>query len=118
MILAGVALRDITAELDAAVVKAALLTELRRRQTEGGYSLYWVCRRYRELTGEDTVVKGTMAEKRAEYERILAMCEEKRWAPGAVAHMYRRMFGVWPKGVGKTTTQLREERDNETSGSD
>lgn len=100
MALAGVALCDLTASLDAAAVKKRVMRELRNKQRELGYGLYWVVRRYREITGEDAPIPdASMEEKRMEYERLTQVGMQRGWQSGAAAHMYRRTFGVWPRGM-------------------
>jgi len=100
MALAGVALCDLTAQLEAEAIKRQIMRDLRKRQRELGYGLYWVVRRYREVTGEDApVIDATMEEKRNEYARLQQVGLQRGWQHGAIAHAYRRTFGVWPRGM-------------------
>jgi DNA repair protein RadD len=100
MALAGVALCDLTAQLEAAALKRQIMRDLRNRQRELGYGLYWVVRRYREVTGEDApVTDATMEEKRDEYRRLEQVALQRGWQHGAIGHAYRRTFGVWPRGM-------------------
>lgn len=96
--LAGVALREL--DVEQYQVERAMLRQLRERQRAAGYGLYWVVARYKQVTGEAPTIKdATMDEKREEYARLVRVATEKGWKEGAIAHMYRRTFGVWPKGV-------------------
>ena len=47
--------------------------------------------------------EATMDQKRQVYEGFVALGERMGWKPGAAAHRYRDVFGVWPRGfVGET----------------
>lgn len=42
--------------------------------------------------------EATMDQKRQVYEGFVALGERLNWKPGAAAHRYRDVFGVWPRG--------------------
>ena len=48
--------------------------------------------------------KPTMLDKQTWYSMFLHYGKEKGWKDGAVAHMYREKFGVWPKGLDRSET--------------
>lgn len=44
----------------------------------------------------------TKSDKQIEYDRLSALCIDKKWKPKAVDAKYKSKFGVWPRGIVKT----------------
>jgi DNA repair protein RadD len=44
----------------------------------------------------------TKSDKQIEYDRLSALCIDKKWKPKAVDAKYKSKFGVWPRGIIKT----------------
>lgn len=43
--------------------------------------------------------KASQLEKQDAYSQLLAVCRAKRYGSGWLAHKYRALFGVWPRGM-------------------
>jgi superfamily II DNA or RNA helicase len=89
-----------------------------------GYREGWSFYRYQERFGDTPVVaeidgtlelidphNATLDEKRAVYERLIGMAEERGFKPGWASHKFREAFGCWPRGfvteVRRTQLQRR-----------
>ncbi len=51
---------------------------------------------------EDSKKIITKSDKQIEYDKLCARCMDKENNPGSVAHKYKQIFGVWPKGLTKS----------------
>lgn len=85
-----------------------------------GYREGWSFFRFKERFGKSPVVaeidgvielidppRATLDQKRAVYERLLSVAQERGFADGWAAHRYREIFGCWPRGF---ITDVRRER--------
>ena len=84
-----------------------------------GYREGWSMFRFEERFGVKPVVvagelidprAATQDQKRAVYERLLCVAQERGFAEGWASHRFREMFGCWPRGfvTALRAQQLRE----------